>query len=162
MTERITARQFHDAVGVEDWRVVGDGAGAYFRTGSLAAGARLAEVIGGLAGPDQHHIDIDLRQDGVTVRLFTLTPAPDGLGPRDIELAGQISAAARELGMSADPASVQSVHLSIDAIAGPAIMPFWRAVLGYADRVDSPDELNDPRNRWPTAAPAGAVASLLC
>ena len=29
----ITLRQFHDAEGVEDWRVVGDGACAFFRTG---------------------------------------------------------------------------------------------------------------------------------
>src|SRR5438874_2509447 len=41
MTKQITPTQFHDADGVEDWRVVGDGVCAYFRTGSFAAGARL-------------------------------------------------------------------------------------------------------------------------
>ena len=39
MTERITPGQFHEAAGVEDWRVLGEGACAYFRTGSFAAGA---------------------------------------------------------------------------------------------------------------------------
>lgn len=41
MIERITPRQFHEAKGVEDWRVVGEGACTYFLTGSFAAGARL-------------------------------------------------------------------------------------------------------------------------
>jgi 4a-hydroxytetrahydrobiopterin dehydratase len=35
MSEPITARQFHAAKGVEDWRVVGDGACTFIRTGSF-------------------------------------------------------------------------------------------------------------------------------
>jgi 4a-hydroxytetrahydrobiopterin dehydratase len=34
MIERITPRRFHEADGVEDWRVVGEGACTYFRTGA--------------------------------------------------------------------------------------------------------------------------------
>lgn len=49
MSEPITARQFHQAAGVEDWRVVAGGAGAYFRTGSFAASARFVQAIGELA-----------------------------------------------------------------------------------------------------------------
>jgi 4a-hydroxytetrahydrobiopterin dehydratase len=41
MSEWISPRQFHEADGVEDWRVLGEGACAYFRTGSFAAGGRL-------------------------------------------------------------------------------------------------------------------------
>jgi 4a-hydroxytetrahydrobiopterin dehydratase len=33
MTEQITPRQFHEAGGVDDWRVIGEGACTYFRTG---------------------------------------------------------------------------------------------------------------------------------
>ena len=33
MSDRITTRQFHESQGVEDWRVVGEGACTYFRTG---------------------------------------------------------------------------------------------------------------------------------
>src|SRR5690606_35765287 len=40
MTESITPTQFSEAEGVEDWRVVGDGARAYFATTSFAEGAR--------------------------------------------------------------------------------------------------------------------------
>jgi 4a-hydroxytetrahydrobiopterin dehydratase len=61
MTEGISPKQFHEAGGVEDWRVLGEGACAYFRTGSFAAGARLVQAIGELDGLDAHHPDIDLR-----------------------------------------------------------------------------------------------------
>ena len=36
MTELITPRRFQAAEGTDDWRVLGDGARAYFRTGSFA------------------------------------------------------------------------------------------------------------------------------
>lgn len=150
MSDRITPRQFHETVGVEDWRVVGDGACAYFRTGSFATGARLVQAIGELPGLEAHCPDVDLRHDGVTVRLFTTAPAPDGLSPQDVVLAQQISEVASGLGVVAEPSAVQSLHISIDALARAKVMPFWRAVLGYADRADSSDELNDPGDRWPT------------
>jgi hypothetical protein len=35
MTDRISPKQFHESEGVEDWRVIGDGACAYFPTASL-------------------------------------------------------------------------------------------------------------------------------
>jgi hypothetical protein len=37
-TKPITPRRFHEAAGVEDWRVLGEGACAYFRTGSFGPG----------------------------------------------------------------------------------------------------------------------------
>jgi 4a-hydroxytetrahydrobiopterin dehydratase len=151
MTESITPRQFHEADGVEDWRVVGEGACTYFRTGSFAASAGLVDAIGELAGLEDHHPDVDLRYGGVTVRLITITHDHYGLSERDVELARQISAVARELGVSADPSAVQTVQFTIDALVGPKVMPFWRAVLDYRERSDSPDEdLVDPRSRGPS------------
>lgn len=129
----ITSEQFHDADGVEDWRVLGDGVCTYFRTGSFATAARLLQAISELAGLGDHHPDVDLRYEGVTVRLITATPDCYGLSEGDVELARQVSAAARELGIPADPSAGQTVQLTIDALAGPAVMPFWRAVLGYRD-----------------------------
>jgi 4a-hydroxytetrahydrobiopterin dehydratase len=148
MTERITASQFHEAVGVEDWRVLGDGACTFFRTGSFEAGARIVQAIARLGGLDDHHPDIDLRHEGVTVRLITMTDGYYGLSERDVELARQISAVARDLGTPADP-SVQSLGIAIDALVRPEVMPFWRAVLGYRDRGDGDDNLIDPRGRGP-------------
>jgi len=55
---------------------------------------------------------------------------------------------ARELDVLADPSAVQTVQVTIDALVGPEVMPFWRAVLGYEYRGDSPDEdLVDPHGR---------------
>jgi 4a-hydroxytetrahydrobiopterin dehydratase len=151
MTEWISPRRFHEADGVEDWRVLGEGACAYFRTGSFAAGVALAKAISRLAGLGDHHPDVDLRDGGVTVRLITITDDSYGLSERDLDLAQQISVVARELGVPADPSVLQTVQVSIDALVGREVMPFWRAVLDYQYRGDSPDEdLIDPRGRGPS------------
>jgi 4a-hydroxytetrahydrobiopterin dehydratase len=148
---RISPRQFSEADGVEDWRVLGEGACPYFRTGSFVAGTRLVHAIGELAGLGEHHPDLDLRHEGVTVRLLTTADDWYGLTERDLDLARQISAVARQLGLSADPSALQTVQVSIDALVGSEVMPFWRAVLGYEYRPDSPDEdLIDPRGRGPS------------
>jgi 4a-hydroxytetrahydrobiopterin dehydratase len=151
MSDRISPKQFHESDGVEDWRVVGEGACAVFRTGSFEAGARLIGAISELAGLDPHHPDVDLRHDVLAVRLITASPDYMGLSERDVELAREISAVARELGVSADPSVVQTVQVTIDALVSPEVMPFWRAVLDYEYRSDSPDEdLIDPRWRGPS------------
>jgi len=150
MTDRISLKQFHESEGAEDWRVLGDGACAYFRTGSFATGARLVQAIGELPGVDDHHPDVDVRCDGVTVRLITIADGYYGMSRRDVELARQISAAARQLGLSADPSAVQSLLVIPGAPEIVEVVPFWRAVLGYEPRRDSPNEdLVDPRGRAP-------------
>ena len=147
MTEPITPRQFHEADGLEDWRVV-EGASACFRTGSLSQGGRLVQAIAALEGLADHHACVDLRNDSVNVRLYTYAPAPDGLSTCDIELARQISALARDLGIAADPTAIQNLVVSVDAMVIADVLPFWRVVLGYEPRPDTPDdELNDPRER---------------
>ncbi len=148
MIDRITPRQFHEAEGVEDWRVLGEGACAHFRTGSFTAGVRLVQAISELTGLDDHGPDVDLRRHGVTVRLITITDDYFGMSTRDVELARQISAVAREQGLSADPSAVQTLLVIPGATDIAKVMPFWRAVLGYEPRGDSPGEdLVDPRGR---------------
>ena len=150
MTEPITAREFHATAGLEDWRVLGDGACAYFRTGSFSAGVRLVRAIGELPGVDDHGPDVDLRPDGVTVRLLTTGDDYYGMSQRDVDLARQISALARDAGVASEPSAVQSVTVIPGAPDIDVVMPFWRAVLGYEPRRDSPaEDLVDPRNRWP-------------
>jgi 4a-hydroxytetrahydrobiopterin dehydratase len=148
MTGTITPQQFHEAAGIEDWRVLTNVAHAHFRTGAFAAGVALVDAIGRLADAANHHPDVDLRSDGVTVRLTTTTPDHFfWLSERDVELARQISAEARELGVPADPTAVQSVQVTIDALVHPQVMPFWRAVLGYREVGD--EDLLDPRSCGP-------------
>lgn len=151
MTERVTARRFHFSAGVADWRVADGGAGAYFRTGPFATGARFVQAVAELPGLDEHAPDVDLRPDGVFVRLFTTAPGPDGLSSRDVELARLISAVAEQLGLVPEPAGVQNVVVVIDALDISRVVPFWRAVLGYADRSDGGpvEELNDRHRRKP-------------
>ena len=151
MESRISVKQFYEAEGVGDWRVVGsDGACAFFPTGSLASAARFVHAISALPGVEDHRPDIDVRRDGVTVHFITATANYMGMSTRDVELARQISAAARQLGLAADPSAVQS-YLVIPGATDPAtVMPFWRAALGYVPRPDSPDEdLVDPHDRGP-------------
>ena len=143
--ERITARQFQESDGVDDWRDVGIGACACFRTGSFATGVALVDEIGRLADAMTHHPDVDLQYATVTVRLFTHDIL--GLSDLDAQLARQISAAARTLEVDADPAAVQSVQLTMDALVTADVRPFWRAVLGYEEVGD--EDLLDPRGRGP-------------
>jgi 4a-hydroxytetrahydrobiopterin dehydratase len=146
----ITARQFGGSEGAEDWRVLSDGAHAFFRTGSLSEGARLVDAISGLPDVDDHPPDIDVRRDGVTVRLITSSDGYYGMSERDVVLAREISALARDQGLRADPSALQSLLIVPGAPDTTAVMPFWRAALGYEPRGDSPDEdLVDPHDRGP-------------
>lgn len=113
--DHLRGPEFTAADGVEDWRVVWGGgwACAYFRTGSFAAGVAFVQAIGELAVAADHDPDVDLRPEGVSVRLFTHDPG--GLSSADVALARQISAAARDVGLTADPGAVQHVQVAIDA-----------------------------------------------
>lgn len=149
MTEFITPTEF-DSSDVGDWRLVGDGVSAYFATGSLAAGAKFVQAISQVPGVEDHPPDVDVRPDGVTVRLLTMTAEGYGPSRTDVEMARRISEVARELGLSADPSKVQSVLIIPGATDIARVMPFWQAMLGYSRRPDSPDEdLVDPRRRGP-------------
>jgi 4a-hydroxytetrahydrobiopterin dehydratase len=145
MVERISARQFQESDGVEDWRVLFDGAKTYFATGSFAKGVELVEIIGRLADASNHHPDVELRYPGVVVTLSTHEVR--GISERDVDLAQQISMAARGLGIAADPTNVQSVRVSIDALVVPEVLPFWAAVLGYGRSAD--EDVMDPHSRGP-------------
>jgi 4a-hydroxytetrahydrobiopterin dehydratase len=148
MTEPISPQRFHEAAGLDDWRVLlfVDGAVTRFRTRSFSRGVELVDAIGRLADAANHHPDVDLRYGSVTVRLTTHEVG--GLSERDADLARQISAAARELGVSADSAAVQEVNLTIDALVAAEVLPFWRAVLGYTEK--GSEDLVDPRGRGPS------------
>ncbi|WP_344441391.1 VOC family protein [Kitasatospora nipponensis] len=146
-TGPIRPQQFHEAAGTEDWRVLGEGACAYFRTGSFAAGARFVRAIDEEVRFEGHHPDIDLRPEGVTVRLITLTETYYGLTEQHLDLARQISAVARRAGIEADPAAVHAVQVTVDALESATVTPFWRALLGYRERAGSAEDLVDPRRR---------------
>ncbi len=148
MTDQITGKQFDESAGVEDWRSLWGGgrACAYFRTGSFGSGAALVQAISQLESVARHHVDVDLRPEGVIIRLFTREPG--GLSNKDVEIAREISAAARSLGLSADPSAVQHVQVAIDALDIAKVRPFWQALLAYDEFGD--EDVLDPHRSQPS------------
>lgn len=139
MSDRIYSQQFHQAKGAEAWRVLPEGAYAFFRTDTFATSARLVDAIGDLA-PEGHKPAVDIRADGLTILLRALKGEHYGLTQPDLDLALGISTAARDMQLSADPTAIQSLSIIPGATDRRGIMPFWQAVLGYDRRPDSLDE----------------------
>lgn len=143
MVEPISPHAFHQSPGVRDWRVLPSGAATYFETGSFVKGVQLVVRIAELAEAANHHPDIDLRYPGVVVRLLTHEVMPNGwLSARDAALAAEISEAAQELGIAANPSRVQSVQIAVDALDIAKVRPFWAAVLGY--ELFGDEDVTDP------------------
>jgi len=143
--ETITAKQFRAAPGVEDWGVGVNGAVAEYRTRDFSTGARLFAAITELAEAANHHPDVDIRYSTVRIRLFT--HSAKGVTAKDAALAQQISAAARELGVSKAAPSHNQLMVAVATPDAGRIMPFWQAATGY-DAI-SEIELADPAGRGP-------------
>ena len=156
--ERMLSRgEASDAVGEHGWRFLLGTLRTSVRTGSLtdavALAARVVEACGEHA---DGHLRTDLRPQRVEFVLETREFA--ALTGRDVELAHRITAMVEALGLRTEPAidadvrSVQELELAIDAIDIPAIRPFWKAVLGYADILPGAgpsDPLVDPIGQGP-------------
>ena len=138
-TERVFSAEFHAAEGAAAWRVLPEGAYAFFRTESFATATQLVDAIAGLVG-DGEAPQVDIRGDGVTVLLRAFKATGFGLLRRDLDLARSIAAAAEDLALTADPAAIQSLLVIPGATDRSTIMPFWQGVTGYVPRPDSPDE----------------------
>lgn len=150
MDDQVSLKEFVSAEGLDDWRLLSDGANAFYRTSSLAESVRFAQAISLLPEVEHHPPDIDIRQDGVTVRVISMDGEHYGPSQRDIAVARAVSDAARSLGLKPDITEIQSVLVVPGAASVPELLPFWQAAFGYIPRPDSPDEdLVDPRWRGP-------------
>jgi hypothetical protein len=114
-----------------DWRVVDGVATAWFDATSLSEGVALTERVRVLSD----EAVVDLRSTGVRVRLGS------------DEHADAVSAAARDLGLAADPAALQHLSVVVESPEPSAIRPFWQAALDYAPGTDG--SLVDPLQRDP-------------
>jgi len=158
VSDRIGPGDLEGAGGAEDWRCVAGAAVAVFRTGAFDVGARLVARVAELADAANHHPDVDLRYGTVTVRLVSHDVG--GLSRRDLALAREVSAAARELGVAADPAAAQAVEVVVGAPADDAVPAFWAALLGYPRRRGAGGgALADPLGRGPSVRVAAAGAA---
>ena len=115
-----------------DWRVVGGVTTAWFEASSLSEGVVLAGRAVGLSDD----IEVDLRASGVRVRLPS------------VEHAEAVSALARDLGLSADPAGLQHVSVVLESPDPAALRGFWQPVLDYV--ADADGGLVDPLHRDPS------------
>jgi 4a-hydroxytetrahydrobiopterin dehydratase len=145
MAELITPRQFHDADGVDDWRVLWSVAFAVYRTGDFATGLKLVAEIGRIAEAVGHHPDLNVRAGVVEVRL--VTKERWSLTDLDLSLARQISAAAQVLEVSADPDHTRTWEFALDALHVDKVRTFWCAVLGYEPAGDT--DIVDPDGLYP-------------
>jgi pterin-4a-carbinolamine dehydratase len=143
--ERVTARAFHEAGGVEDWRVLYWGAYAFYRARSFGEGARFVAAIADACETSGHFPDVDLRPEGVTIRTFS---REDGsLSESDIELAREVSSLARRWGLEPDSSQLQVVGIAVAQDAGVDVRPFWAAAFGY--RHLGAEDAVDPLRRNP-------------
>ncbi|WP_235523059.1 VOC family protein [Cellulomonas sp. Root485] len=115
-----------------DWRMVDGVATAWFEAPSLIEGAALAGRVVELSA----EILVDLRATGLRVRLDS------------DEHAEAVSAAARELGLAANPALLQHLSVVLESADPSVVRPFWQRALDYTPAEDG--GLADPLRRDPT------------
>jgi 4a-hydroxytetrahydrobiopterin dehydratase len=119
---------------------------------SLGQASTVAAVAVASCGRDADgHLRVDLRPDRVELSLQDR--AAGAATGTDTGLADAITAALAGLGAEiASPVSgqyprpVQMLEIAIDAMDIPAILPFWRAVLGYGDEAGA---VVDPAGQGP-------------
>lgn len=158
MERALTRQEASDAVSDLGWRYL---LGALRTSVPVRSMTQATEVAAGAAaacGADAgQHLRADLRPERVVLTLQSLEQAT--VTSRDTELANRITDAVRGAGYATEPEigtnaprSVQILEIAIDAIDIPAIRPFWKALLGYADEAgaDGPrDPLIDPVGQCP-------------
>jgi 4a-hydroxytetrahydrobiopterin dehydratase len=146
MRKSLSPKQFADTYELPDWHIIGRSIEALFQGGSFGRAAEFIRTIATIADEVDHHPDIDLRYRG-QVRIVLSTHDANGLTKHDADLAARISAAANDLNMVASATLPSRSEIAIDAMDIGAILPFWRAVLGY---VGDADELSDPTRVGPS------------
>jgi 4a-hydroxytetrahydrobiopterin dehydratase len=153
---KLTRAEISAAITDLGWRFILGSAQTRVRVGSLAQAASVARRVIDVAGAGaDESLRADIRRDQVILVLQSLRTG--WVNRHEVDLAGRITAAARELGLATDPGisqdgvgtmrSAQALEIAIDAMDIAAIRPFWRAVLGYGDepgRSGPEDALVDP------------------
>ena len=131
----ISAAAFHRAPGVTDWRVTGTGPQTVFTATSLSQAADLVAPIVEAASRSGILPDIDVRPEGVVVRVPSRDP--EGIPAAAVEFAAAVSRAAAERGLTPDPARAQSIGIYVAQHSEADVRPFFVAALGYEDFGDT-------------------------
>lgn len=128
----LTADEFAQLDGLDDWRFVLGTIQAEFKLDTFPGGAQLVASIADAAEAAVHHPDVSLRYPGI-VRVVLTTHETGGLSTLDADLALIISELAAEAGAVSRPTEPSEIEFALDTMDADRIRPFWRAVLGYAD-----------------------------
>ena len=144
LPQKLLATQVQEA-DLADWRQILSRLKARFRTGDLMSGVALASRIGQLATAAQAHPQITLTSGDLVVALST--PDVRGITTRDLDLARRISAAAAELGVTADVSGLTQLELGLDTTSGEQLAPYYAALLGSEVQRGEPV---DPSGQVPT------------
>lgn len=158
----VTASEFEATEGTGDWRVLDEAASAWFGAPSHAAGVALAGRLSDQAMQLNQDVPVNLsvRASGVRADIVLEDggadpggagpggAGPGALGATEVATAREVSAAARALGLAADPTVAQSLRLIFDVSDRAAVQPLWETVLGYAAR--GAQGIADPLNRGPS------------
>ena len=127
----ISPARFHRAPGVSDWRVTSTGPQAVFAAASLSHAAGLVAPIVAAAERSGVLPDVDVRPEAVVVRIPNRTD--DGIPAAATAFAAEVSRAAAEQQLIADPSRAQSVGIYVAEHSLVDVRPFFRAALGYED-----------------------------
>ncbi len=152
---RIAPSSFLQDHALPGWRVLQRSLVADFDASNFSAAVSFVQQIGVAADTAAHHPDISIRYPG-RVRVTLTTHAVNGLSQVDAELAATISKIAADTGqITTNHFQVSLVEIAIDALDIPAIVPFWKAVLGYIEEPPSApgnpiDALTDPMRIGPS------------
>lgn len=125
---------------------------------SSARALQVARAAVTACGDDAYgHLHVDLRPGRVELSLRTAMIG--GVTSTDVDLSRRITDAVHELGLTTagmstlnGRRSVQMLEIAIDALDISAILPFWKAVMGYADEPGShgpTDAVVDPVGQGP-------------
>jgi 4a-hydroxytetrahydrobiopterin dehydratase len=139
--ERMTSSALRDVPDLPDWRVLLQAAEAVFAAPSFGDAVEFVSVVAGVCAKLSHLPDVHIRPDG-TVRIRLVSFESKGLTDADVVAARQISALAAERGIPGVPSTLKRFEIAIDALDIQAVLPFWRAVLGYID--ETPVRTGEP------------------
>jgi 4a-hydroxytetrahydrobiopterin dehydratase len=159
MTTPMTRTAASAAIAGSGWRYLLGTIATSVAVDSIERATQVAEAVATACGQEADgHLRLDLRSDRVEINLRTLSIMR--VTETDVDLAARIDAAVARLGLVTGGAtsrdgrrSEQLLEIAIDALDVAAILPFWRAVMGYVadEQAGAPgDEVIDPVGQGPT------------
>jgi 4a-hydroxytetrahydrobiopterin dehydratase len=152
-----------NALGLADWRKLGQALHARYRVADFGSGARFVAAVGEAGDALGHHprvtlgpgyVDLELVSDDAVHRDDEGTEqVVSWVTQRDVDLARRISDIAVEHRLEADTSSIGAMELALDTAHAATIAPVWAALLtGSTDargRGGLGDDIRDRTARVP-------------